>query len=115
MAKKKRELTTRRMPSGAQQYTRGDGTVGRMRTIDRAIRETENMPFRAESGLNRAFVDESRARPSERAFRDSLRTQSQALQEDLANRRGAKKFAEGGMVRGCKAGQMSGKKFSGSY
>jgi hypothetical protein len=26
-----------------------------------------------------------------------------------------KRFAEGGEVRGCKAGQMSGKGFSGSY
>ena len=29
--------------------------------------------------------------------------------------RPAKKFADGGMVRGCKPGQMSGKKFSGTF
>ena len=30
-------------------------------------------------------------------------------------RRPTQKFAEGGMVRGCKPGQMSGKKFSGTF
>jgi hypothetical protein len=29
--------------------------------------------------------------------------------------RPAKKFADGGMVRGCKSGQMTGKKFSGTF
>jgi hypothetical protein len=29
--------------------------------------------------------------------------------------RETKNFAEGGMVRGCKPGQMSGKKYSGTY
>jgi hypothetical protein len=54
----------------------------------------------------RAF---ERVQPKVRAEAAELERQ---MTDSLSRERS---FAEGGMVRGCKAGQMSGKKFSGSY
>ena len=116
-------LTTRRMPSGAQQYVREGAELGpremstptsrRMKTIDETIRATRARNPEAEIPLHEAFMDESRLSQAAR------RTQSQAFDEDQANRRadrlGTQKFVGGGMVRGCKSGQMSGKKFSGTF
>lgn len=115
MAEKKQTLTTRRMPSGAQQYTRegrrsaliGGNTppLRRMRMIheDLIRRHPE-----AETALHEAFMDEARL------SRAATQNQMQAQQDDNANRR-PRKFAEGGMVRGTRPVQMSGKGFSGSY
>ena len=59
MAKKKRELTTRRMPSGAQQYTRGDTASDRLRTNSRAFRSAlQSDPSGAARELTRAMADE---------------------------------------------------------
>jgi len=112
-----RVRTTRRMPSGAQQYTRGDDSLARLRNIDETIRATRARNPETEIPLHEAFMDE--ARLSEAA----TRTQRQASDEDYNNRirdiragrLGTQKFVEGGMVRGCKSGQMSGKGFRGTY
>jgi len=85
--------------------------------MDETIRATRARNPETEIPLHEAFMDE--ARLSEAA----TRTQRQASDEDYNNRirdiragrLGTQKFAEGGMVRGCKAGQMSGKKFSGTF
>jgi hypothetical protein len=118
MAKKKRERSTARMPSGAQQYTRGDDSQARLRNVDDLIRSRrltnlldggDTSQGRAErSALHEAFMDEA-----DRS-RAAYQNQMQALQDTSANRR-KRGFVEGGEVRGCKAGQMSGKGFSGSY
>ena len=108
MPKKERERSTRRMPSGAQQYTRGDTLH------DRAQRIGDYMaPDQSEDeywSLDAAIGDEVRSTSRAR------QTETQTSQEDRANRRrDTGRYAEGGMVRGCKAGQMSGKGFSGGY
>jgi hypothetical protein len=117
--KKKRELTTRRMSSGAQQFVREGAEMGpremsssttrRMKTIDDTIRATRRLNPEAENPLNEAFIDESRSAQRARE------TERQTFDEDRANRRGARKFAEGGEVRGCSGSQMSGKGFRGNY
>ena len=119
MAKKKRELTTSRMPSGAQQYVRegvelgpremSSPTTRRMKTIDETIRATRGRNPEAEGLLTDAFIDEMRS------SRTARQTERQTTDEDRANRRGARKFAEGGEVRGCSGSQMSGKGFRGNY
>ena len=120
MPKKSRERTTSRMPSGAQQYTRGDDSQARLRNIDSLIssRRLANMLDGVDRDLSSARGER---RALHEAFMDeadrsdvSYQNQMQALQDTAENRRN-RKFAKGGMVRGCKAGQMSGKKFSGSY
>lgn len=118
MAKKNRERTTSRMPSGAQQYTRGDDSQARLRNIDSLIssRRLANMldgvdrgQSRAESSaLQEAFMDEA-----DRS-RAAHQNQMQGYQDTAENRR-TRKFEDGGMVRGCKAGQMSGKGFRGTF
>jgi hypothetical protein len=116
-------LTTRRMPSGAQQYVReseemapwavSTPTTRRLKTVDDIFRATRNRNPEARGRLTDAFIDESMSSAT------SARTERQALDEDRANRRadrrGAKKFADGGMVRGCKPAQMSGKGFKGTF
>ena len=118
MAKKKRERSTSRMPSGAQQYTRGDDSQARLRNIDSLIssRRLANMldgvdedQSRAERrALHEAFMDEA-----DRS-RASYQNQMQALQDTAENRR-TRKFADGGEVRGTRPVQISGKGFRGSY
>ncbi len=117
-----RVRTTRRMPSGAQQYVRESAELGpremstptsrRMKTIDETIRATGTRNPEARGRLIDAFIDESMSSTT------SARTERQALDEDRANRRadrrGAKKFADGGMVTGSRA-QISGTKFSGTF
>ena len=44
-----------------------------------------------------------------------LNKDGKVTKADVLKGRGVEGFAEGGMVRGCKAGQMSGKKFSGTF
>ena len=102
--KKKRELTTRRMSSGAQQYVRegvemgpremSSPTTRRMKTIDDTIRATRRLNPEAENPLTDAFIDEMRS------SRTARQTERQTTDEDRANRRGARKFAEGGEVNG---------------
>jgi hypothetical protein len=118
------QVSTRRMPSGAQQYVRESAELGpramstpttrRMKTIDETIRATRGRNPESEIPLNEAFADESNL------FRTSLRTERQTSDEDRANRRadrrGAQKFAEGGMVTGTGSrAQISGTKFSGTF
>lgn len=55
-----------------------------------------------------------KAEKSEKSFPD-LNKDGEVTKADVLRGRGVEGFAEGGMVRGCKAGQTSGKKFSGSY
>ena len=106
--KKKRELTTRRMSSGAQQYVRegvemgpremSSPTTRRMKTIDETIRALDRSTVRREPRASRlltdAFIDESRSAQRARE------TERQTIDEDRANRRDARKFAEGGKVNG---------------
>ena len=87
MAKKKRELTTRRMSSGAQQYVREGAEMGpremsspttrRMKTIDETIRALDRSTVRrdptASRLLNDAFIDESRSADEDRANRRANR------------------------------------------
>jgi hypothetical protein len=108
MAKKKREQTTRRMSSGAQQFVRegvemgpremSSPTTRRMKTIDETIRALDRSTVRREPRASRlltdAFIDESRSAQKARE------TERQTIDEDRANRRGARKFAEGGKVNG---------------
>jgi hypothetical protein len=63
MAKKKRELTTRRMPSGAQQYVRPAGTGREMPVADR-MRTLNEISSRSRDGkvssaMTDAIIDES--------------------------------------------------------
>jgi hypothetical protein len=112
MAKKKREQTTRRMPSGAQQYVRPAATenapsVRRMETL-------VNMRPRLDPETDRGFItdaviDESRLNTV------GYTNEEQARSEDRANRRGAKRFVGGGMVRGHKSIQIAGNNFRGSF
>ena len=59
----------------------------------------------------------------DRRFKSKKRTEEQikkrekqkALEGKSENPRRAQKFADGGMVRGCKGIQMKGKNFSGTY
>ena len=98
------QVSTRRMPSGAQQYTRGDTEIDRLQTNSRAFNAS-----RSASKITDAMVDEfNRDQAAER-------NESQTRREDRTNRLGTKMFADGGMVRGCKPGQMSGKGFRGTY
>lgn len=118
MAKKERERSTVRMPSGAQQYTRGDDSQARLRNIDSLIssRRLANMLDGVDRGQSRterralhgAFMDEA-AR-----MRAALQNEMQALQNTSENRR-TRKFVDGGMVRGTRPVQISGKKFSGNF
>jgi hypothetical protein len=118
MAKKKRERSTSRMPSGAQQYTRGDDSQARLRNIDSLIssRRLANMldgvdrgQSRAESSaLHGAFMDEASR------MRAAYQNEMQALQDTAENRR-TRKFADGGTVRGTRPVQVSGKNFSGNF
>ena len=56
---------------------------------------------------------ESSPRPTPRPY--TMEERGAAERGDRAAEREAQKFADGGMVRGCKAAQMTGKKFSGNY
>lgn len=73
-------------------------------TVERANRmkerEDREMNF-AEGGKVKSFPD--------------LNKDGKVSKADVLRGRGVDGFAEGGMVRGCKPGQMSGKKFSGTY
>jgi len=59
----------------------------------------------------------------DRRFKSKKRTEEQiekrekrtALEEKSENHRRSQRFAEGGMVRGCKGIQIKGKNFSGTY
>ena len=118
MAKKNRERTTSRMPSGAQQYTRGDDSQARLRNIDSLIssRRLANMLDGVDRGqsrterraLHEAFMDEADRSDV------SYQNQMQALQDTVENRR-SRKFVDGGMVRGTRPVQISGKNFSGNF
>jgi hypothetical protein len=56
-------------------------------------------------GTTRGAAEKKRPKP--RPLRTSEQTEGKAAQ--------SQRFADGGMVRGCKPGQMSGKGFSGTY
>ena len=92
MAKKKRELTTRRMPSGAQQYTRGNTPTERLRTNSRAFDAAlQSDPSGAARQITRAMADEFALENAAR------RTEDQTNREDRANRR-----TEGGAMKSKK-------------
>jgi len=70
----------------------------------------------AEDNTSRALTEAQmrpQMRPTDKA--EEFMTGRAIERGDRASRREAKKFADGGMVRGCKPGQMSGKGFSGEY
>jgi len=108
MAKKKRELTTRRMPSGAQQYARPQANSSRespiarrMDTIGTAVDAVRRTPRTLENAADRAakqrmlyeaVVDESNAAENARMM------QRQATAEDSASRR-----KEGGAMKSKKS------------
>lgn len=100
MAKKRREpLTTRRMPSGAQQYVReGLNTIGDVR---RDNRDADDVLLDA---LMDAFHDEIRLNRLGRQMEEQTR------REDRTQR-----YAEGGKVRGCKDHQTSGRGHRGTF
>ena len=118
MPKKKRERSTSRMPSGAQQYTRGDDGLARLRNIDSLISSRllantldgvdEGQSRTEERALHGAFMDEAARN------RAALQNQVQALQDTSENRR-TRKYVDGGMVRGTRPVQISGKNFSGNF
>ena len=92
MAKKKRELTTRRMPSGAQQYVRPK--EGELLPEMATIRDTiarRNSGGRELSRLAEAMLDESRR------FSAARSNERQTIDEDRANRR-----KEGGAMKSKK-------------
>ena len=103
-----RVRSTRRMPSGAQQYTRGDKPRDRMQNIEDYF-QARRGDADAERMLDDAMYDEVRATGRARE------TEIQTDQEDRANRRRERGYVEGGMVRGCKPAQMSGKGFKGTF
>ena len=93
MAKKKRELTTRRMPSGAQQYTRGNTPTERLRTNSRAFDAAlQSDPSGAARQITRAMADEFALENAAR------RTEDQTNREDSASRR-----KEGGAMKSKKS------------
>jgi type II secretory pathway component HofQ len=108
MAKKKRELTTRRMPSGAQQYARPQANSSRespiarrMDTIGTAMEAVRRTPRTPENAADRAakqrmlyeaVVDESNAAENARMM------QRQATAEDSPIRR-----KEGGAMKSKKS------------
>jgi hypothetical protein len=112
MAKKKRELTTRRMPGGAQQYARPDSSssrqsaiAGRMDTIGTAMDAVRRTPRTLENAADRdakqrmllqAMIDESYTAEKARE------TQRQTTDEDRANRR-ADRREEGGAMKSKKS------------
>jgi hypothetical protein len=118
MAKKEQERRTSRMPSGAQQYIRGDDSLARMRNIDSLISSRrlantldgvdEGQSRTERSALHEAFMDEAAQ------FRAALQNKVQASQDTAKNRR-TRKFVDGGMVRGTRPVQISGKNFSGNF
>ena len=65
----------------------------------------------------------SSMRPMPRRFKEGgdvdgfpdLNKDGKVTKADVLKGRGVEGFEMGGMVRGCKAGQMSGKKFSGTF
>ena len=81
------------------------GAMTRLSDVPRSYR-----PIARPEGL-RERAEERRLRELEER---SLRSQERES-EDFKDFGGAKKFAEGGMVRGCKPGQSSGKKFTGTF
>ena len=108
MAKKKRELTTRRMPGGAQQYARPDSSssrqsaiAGRMDTIGTAMDAVRRTPRTLENAADRdakqrmllqAMIDESDTAQNARMMG------RQTTAEDRANRR-----KEGGAMKSKKS------------
>jgi hypothetical protein len=93
MAKKKRELTTRRMPSGAQQYVRGETPVA---TLQSRVNANRGRDPELERRLIDAIKDED---PSARYGDPNIRGMMQrpARAEDSVNRR-----KEGGAMKSKK-------------
>lgn len=106
MAEKKQTLTTRRMPSGAQQYTR----EGRA-----SVLYGGNTPSQRRMNMIEDIIDRhpEMERELHRAFMDEVRLSRAAMQNEAQGRRS--RYEAGGMVRGTRSVQMSGKGFRGSY
>ena len=78
--------------------------------------DRKSMP--GDEGMETRTVTESSLRPKARP--SDLMDKYEGATVDRANRMKEREdremnFADGGMVRGCKSGQMAGKKFSGTY
>lgn len=81
-----------------------------MEDIDNNVTRMTQGPRRPEPRPRDKAADFEEGRAVERGNRQS-RLEAEAL-EERDERRG---YAKGGMVRGCKSSQMSGKGFSGTY
>jgi hypothetical protein len=87
---------------------------------DSPIRSLRPMP---EEGNTSRALREVMPRPKLRPRRmeeeadgfPDLNDDGKVTKADVLKGRGVEGFAEGGMVRGCKGVQMSGKKFSGTF
>ena len=85
-----------------------------MEDIDNNVTRMTQGPSRPVPRPRDKAADFEADRAAGRAVRSGnreARLEAEALQE----RDEMRGYAEGGMVRGCKAGQMSGKGFSGTY
>ena len=60
------------------------------------------------------YAKGGRAEKAKKDFPD-LNDDGEVTRADVLKGRGVEGFAEGGMVRGCKSHQTSGKGFSGNY
>ena len=108
-AKKGREVATRRMPSGAQQYVRGETNADKRQTLIRQAeaerRRQGNTYSEAEARIDDAFMDEvDESLSGMRRSLASMRNEDQTRDEDRANRR--RGMAKGGMVKGYEKGGM---------
>lgn len=72
------------------------------------------MEEEAEAGAAVERGTRTKAREVREGFPD-LNDDGKVTKADVLKGRGVEGFAEGGMVRGCKGAQMSGKKFSGTF
>lgn len=106
MAKKNREPRDRQME------------LARRADSDRRSAEDapEGMSFSQAQTPIRYLAARLMERRDRREFEeDQPRNRARAAESERQMTDGLSRYAEGGMVRGCKAGQTSGKGFSGNY
>lgn len=92
---------------------RPDDTMDRMQ--QQRMRDTIEMGNRQDPGMIRRDEERGFAKGGKVDGFPDLNKDGKVTKADVLKGRGVEGFAEGGMVRGCKAAQMTGKKFSGTF
>jgi len=103
-----RDRATTRMPSGAQQYVRGDTAGGRMTTLAGAAsaerrRNARGSMSEAEHMMTEGLIDEARRSDAAR------RNEREVGGRKAGGQMKTKKMAKGGMCRGMGAASRGGK------